>query len=157
MFKIDERLFIGNDTECFQNSDGWVTIHACKSPCHQNAVGYKGSLPSTHPNYLVFESGNNLFLNLIDPPTPLFMKQSFDVFFKFAEKKYNDGKTLFIHCNQCESRAPSLALLFLAKKIKKINNESYQVARSEFQKIYPFYNPGQGIKDYLGKNWNFLN
>ncbi len=46
----------------------WAIIHACKSPCHQGAVGYIGNLDRTHPNYLVLESGSDLFLNMIDPP-----------------------------------------------------------------------------------------
>ena len=151
--KIYERLFIGTDDECFTKRDGWVTVHACKSPCHQNAVGYRGSLPSNHPYYLVMETENNLYLNMIDPPGPLFMMPLFTRFLKFTSHHWNNRQNVLIHCNKGESRAPSLALLFLAKNIEIINNESYKMAKQEFMNIYPYYTPGTGIQIYLEKNW----
>jgi len=157
MIQVFDRVYIGKDDECFTSRNGWVTVHACKSPCHQGAVGYKGSLPAMHPNYLVLEAENNLFLNLIDPPLPLFKKESFDAFLEFAAKKYQDRNSLFIHCNRCESRAPSLALLFLAKKLNAINNDSYQAASNEFIKLYPGYKPGQGIQLFLNECWDGWN
>jgi len=152
--RIYDRLQIGSDDECFIKKDGWVTVHACKSPCHQNAVGYRGSLPSDHPNYLVLERENNLFLNMIDPPQPLFMMPLFTNFMKFISVYWGGGKNVLIHCNKGESRAPSLGLLFLAKHVNVINNESYIKAKREFMKIYPFYTPGTGIQIYLETNWN---
>ena len=35
-------------------------------------------------------------------------------FLEFSNKHWRQGKKLLIHCNQGESRAPSLALLFVA-------------------------------------------
>jgi len=157
MIKIFDRVYIGKDDECFTSRMGWVAVHACKSPCHQRAVGYKGSLPAIHPNYLILETENNLFMNLIDRPVPLFQKESFDAFLKFAAKKHNDGKSLLIHCNQGESRAPSLAMLLLAKKLEIISSDSFQTASDEFIKLYPGYNPGQGIKTFLNECWDGWN
>lgn len=153
MYRVYDRLFIGCDYECFKNKEGWVTIHACKSPCHQKAVGYRGNLPRSHPNYLVLKRNNNLYLNMIDPPRPLFMMPLFTKFLKFAKLHWREGKKIFIHCNKGESRAPSLALLFLAKNIGVISNESYEKAKEEFIKIYPNYMPGMGIQIYLRENW----
>ncbi len=152
--KIYNRLYIGSDNECFTKRDGWVTVHACKSPCHQNAVGYRGSLPSNHPYYLVKEIENNLYLNMIDPPRPLFMMPLFANFMKFVSVHWDGGKNVLIHCNKGESRAPSLALLFLAKHVGAINNESYIKAKQEFINIYPYYTPGEGIQIYLNTNWD---
>jgi hypothetical protein len=53
MIEIFERLFIGQDSECFKEREGWVPVHACKYPCHRNAVGYWRKIAPTHPNYLV--------------------------------------------------------------------------------------------------------
>lgn len=153
MEEVHDRIFVGCDHECFKNKEGWVTVHACKSPCHQRAVGYRGSLPSNHPNYLVLERKNNLFLNMIDPPQPLFMMPLFTDFLRFTKNHWNNGKKIFIHCNKGESRAPSLALLFLAKVIGKISNVSFEKAKEEFLKIYPYYTPGIGIQIYLRDNW----
>jgi len=153
MIKVYERLYVGCDHECFESKEGWVTVHACKSPCHQRAVGYRGNLPSNHPNYLVLERKNNIYLNMIDPPRPLFMMPLFTEFLKFTRYYWNEGKNIFIHCNKGESRAPSLALLFLAKEVGKISNDSFEKAKEEFIKIYPGYTPGIGIQTYLSDNW----
>jgi hypothetical protein len=51
-------------------------VHACKSPCHRRAVGYQGSLPPEHPHDLMRWHDYDLYLNLIDPPTPLFQVPS---------------------------------------------------------------------------------
>lgn len=156
MLEVHERVLVTNDMSCKSGSADLAVVHACKSPCHQRAVGYKGKLPNTHPNYLVLEQENDLYLNIIDPPVPLFMPPLFSNFMNFANKHWNESRTLLIHCNQGESRAPSLALLFLAKGLSVINNDSYGSARAEFEKIYPMYNPGKGIETYFTKNWAVL-
>ncbi len=153
MKEIYERVFVGCDYECFENKKGWVTVHACKSPCHQRAVDYRGSLPQNHPNYLVLKRENNLYLNIIDSPAPLFMMPLFIEFLRFIKCHWSEGKNVLIHCNQGESRAPSLALLFLAKDIGLISNESYEKAKKEFMKIYLSYSPGTGIQIYLRNHW----
>ncbi|MDI4653062.1 MULTISPECIES: hypothetical protein [Pseudoalteromonas] len=156
MQEIYERVIVTNDLSCTRGNDEVAVIHACKSPCHQGAVGYRGKLPSTHPNYLVLEQEYDLFLNIIDPPVPLFMPPLFTEFLAFANKHWSQGRKLLIHCNQGESRAPSLAMLFLAKGVFAIPDTSYEVARSEFEKLYPRYNPGKGIETYFSKNWTQL-
>jgi len=157
MLEVYERVWVANDQACRRGGGDWAVVHACKSPCHQRAVGYQGSLPSTHANYLVLSSDQNLYLNLIDPPRPLFMPASFEAFLEFAKREWAAGRKLLIHCNQGESRAPSLALLFLAKRLQVLDNISYHAARLEFEKLYPSYKPGLGIQAYLANNWLDIN
>ncbi|MGD0654831.1 MAG: hypothetical protein ABSA16_10840 [Thermoguttaceae bacterium] len=154
MKSIYERLYIGTEEDCRSGNNEWAIVHACKSPCHQREVGYHGSLPSTHPNYLVLERENDLILNMVDPPRPLFMPKLFIDFLWFSEKHWNKGKNLLIHCNLGESRAPSLALLFIAKRLHRINGSSYENAKSEFMNLFPSYTPGLGIQIYLHQHWN---
>ena len=156
MIEIHERVFVANEVACSKGNSGLVVVHACKKPCHQRVIGYSGNLQKTHPNYLVLEQDYDLFLNIIDPPTPLFMPQLFTSFLSFATKHWGEGKRLLVHCNQGESRAPSLALLFLAKSLSAINNASYQAARKEFEPLYPQYKPGKGIESYFSNNWKSL-
>jgi predicted protein tyrosine phosphatase len=99
------------------------------------------------------EQGSDLYVNIIDPPVPLFMPALFSSFLDFAMKHWDDGKKLVIHCNQGQSRAPSLALLFLARALSVIDDSSYSSARDEFQKLYPRYQPGTGIQAYFTQNW----
>ena len=131
-------------------------MHACKSPCHQRAVGYRGNLSKDHPHYLVLETDTDLYMNLIDPPVPLFMPASFISFLSFARGHLDVGKNLLIHCNQGESRAPSLALLLLAKRFGQIQNDSYDGARADFEELFAGYRPGRGIQKYLSDQWGDL-
>jgi hypothetical protein len=151
--QVYERVFVAGDLCCRRGDAEWAVVHACKSPCHQRALGYQGSLPNSHPNYLTLYDGSDLFMNIIDPPVPLFMAPSFSNFLRFSEEHWSAGQKLLIHCNQGESRAPSLALLFLAKCRHAIDNTSYLSARSEFETLYSRYNPGKGIQTYFSKNW----
>ena len=173
MIEIHGRIFVGAESACpscgqetgFQpagrdlladHAKGWAVVHACKSPCHQRAVGYKGNLDSSHPNYLVLESENDLYLNMIDPPVPLFKPPLFSGALRFANYHWDEGRAVLFHCNEGRSRAPSLALLFLAKVRRVISDDSYETARREFERLYEFYTPGKGIVAYLTENWNAI-
>jgi len=153
MFEVYPNLFVGNESDCFYHEkEHWAVIHACKSPCHQRILCYTGSLPENHPNYLVYENGNHLFLNIIDPPAPLFKTQLFTQSLDFISNRISERKVL-IHCNNGLSRAPSIALLFLAKRFQAISNENFMLAATDFKKLYPYYQPGRGIVCYLAQNW----
>jgi len=154
MIEVHQRVFIGTHLECRSGDSAWAVVHACKIPCHQQAVGYRGSLPQNHPNYLVLEKSNDLYLNMIDPPRPLFMLPLFTSFMHFASQRWDDGHNLLIHCNQGESRAPSLAMLLLAKHIGVISTSSFDDARLEFASMFPTYTPGAGIQSYLRQHWS---
>lgn len=153
MTEIHQNLYIGSEKDCRNGNNELAVVHACKSPCHQRVVGYRGSLSKAHPNYLVKEDEFNLYLNIIDPPVPLFMPETFTSFMGFARKHFEADRRILIHCNQGESRAPSLALLFLAKHVQSIPDESYEAAREEFVSAFPGYKPGRGIQTYLRENW----
>lgn len=155
MTEIYPNIYIGTDQECnISPSEDWVVIHACKHPCHVNAVGYKGSLPSTHPHYLVMEKGQNLFLNMVDMEKeliPTYTNPIMKSAMEFIDKHIADQKIL-IHCNQGLSRSPSIALLYLAYK-GYISNDSYSNAVNDFRKMFPIFNPGRGIALYMNNNW----
>lgn len=154
MVEISERLYIGSEAVCRTGNDEWAIVHACKSPCHQQAVGYRCNLSNLHPNYLELETDNDLYLNIIDPDRPLFMPETFSSFLDFAIRHWEQGKKILIHCNRGESRAPSLGLIFLAKYRNEISAESYMQAKAEFENLYPSYRPGLGIQTYLDGNWS---
>ena len=156
MIEVCANLFVGSEIDCFfYEKPDWAVVHACKSPCHQRIIGYKGSLQQNHPNYLIYEHGAHLFLNIIDPPVPLFKPQLFHTALDFINQHIQARKVL-VHCNNGLSRAPSIALLFLAKRSREVSNESYVKAVSDFKKLYSFYRPGRGIATYLSQNWHIF-
>ena len=154
MIEVHPNLFVGNGENCIQGNTKLVVVHACKYPCHQNAVGYRGNLPSTHPNYLVLEDKFNLYLNMIDPDKPLFMPPLFSRFLEFSKKHWNQGKSILIHCNRGESRSPTLAMMFMSKVLFVLPNDSFINAKKEFTSLYPRYQPVLGIQIYLNNNWD---
>jgi len=156
MIEVHKNLFVGNEVDCY-SSKGFAIIHACKSPCHQRALNYRGNLPQNHPNYLIYEEGDNLFLNMVDMEQPLLPKFATPICKKaleFIDKNIKNKKVL-IHCNHGLSRSPSLALLYLSKK-GIINNESYNKAVEAFINLFPNYNPNNGIASYLRTEWSDL-
>ena len=152
---VDEILGFGNVDACaLTRREPWAVVHACKDPCHRAFVGYKGSLPKAHSCYLNAQEDDHLYLNLIDPPLPLFKAESFSIFFDFIDRHLG-VKPVVIHCNRGESRAPSLTLLVMAKRLKNIPDDSYAAARAAFEEKFP-YKPGGGISLFLRDNWGIL-
>lgn len=153
---IPHRLSIGDQSTCVRRlaSAPWI-IHACKEPCHRSAAGYSNaSLDKNNPDYLYVEKPGHLYLNLIDPPVPLFKIESFQHALGFARRA--GSRPLHIHCNQGQSRAPSLAVVLMAKHYGVLPNTSYEAARAAFEQRFP-YAPGLGIASFLSDNWNPIN
>ena len=159
MIKIHDNLFVGNENDCFyDNLENWVVIHACKSPCHQKAVGYRGNLNKNHPNYLILEKEKHLYLNMVDMNMMLsheYTEPIVKATLNFIERNI-DSKNVLIHCNLGRSRSPALVMLFLAKRKDVLPNNNYVEAKREFLKLFPDYIPGIGIERYLEKFWDQL-
>lgn len=158
MTVVYPNLYIGAEQECnFTPSTEWAVIHACKNPCHVRAVGYRGSLPSSHPNYLILEKTGHLFLNMVDMEQallPVYADPIMKAAMAFISRRIIEQKIL-IHCNQGVSRSPSIALLYLAH-IGHISKDSYSEASGDFLKLYPVFNPGRGISLYMNNHWKEL-
>lgn len=84
---------------------------------------------------------------------PLFKIETFEQFLLFASEHYDRGGSLLIHCNQGESRAPTLALLFLAKHLQAIPSDSFLAAQAAFAPLYAGYRPGVGIQQFFATKW----
>lgn len=158
MLQIYDKIYVGAEQDCHFNAlDDWAIIHACKHPCHIKAVEYKGNLPQSHPNYLIFENNKHLVLNMVDMEQELHPKYTNPIMSAamiFIEK-YIEMNKILIHCNQGQSRSPSIALIYIARK-SIINNESFSTAAKEFIQLYQYYQPGRGIAAYMNRNWNYL-
>ena len=158
MYKITERIFIGNDSDCNYKSSNTLTsiptVHSCKT-CHQKALKYKGNIDPNNSFYLVYEELDNLFLNIVDMDTPLlhrYMSIITKAALDFIGRKIKQDPVI-IHCNVGESRAPSIALLWLAKRSKLIRDNSFHEARLDMLKLFPDYNPSKGLALYLENHW----
>jgi len=110
--------------------------------------------PKDHPEYLVARRGNRLILNIVDADNPAFFaKEMIDAALDFTDKALARGLKVLIHCNQGESRSPSIALLYMAARLGALPTESLYAAEEQFRKLYPRYNPKPGIRGHLYQHW----
>ena len=148
-------LWIGDIEACREvDASEFAVVHACKYPCYHAECGQR---LRGDPKFFAQATDKGLFLNIIDPPTPLFDIAVFEAFLKYASEQWIAGRKLLIHCNKGESRAPSLALVFLAKCLGQIPVVSYDDAWDAFEQLLGIpYVPGRGIEDWLRIHWHEL-
>ena len=158
MIEVYTGLFVGDedDYSAIANEEHWAIVHACKNPFHVEIVGYKGSLPNTHPEYRVARRGSRLALNIVDAPNPALFSRELLIIpaLDFIDEQRKLGKLVLIHCNRGESRSPSLALLYLAKRLKAIPSTTFFDAEQAFIALYPSYSPKTGIRGHIQQNWD---
>lgn len=157
MIEVYHKLFVGSQEEYEdllpEGKDVFI-LHAAKEPYHRQYVGYTGkACAKDHSEYLMAVRGNKMAVNIVDALESKYFDPELikDVVKKILYLLINK-KTVYIHCNQGESRAPSIALLVLLG-LHAVSTE-YDVAVKQFKMIYPKYNPGKGISDFLTENWN---
>lgn len=156
MIEVLKNLYIGNQDDYefkVKGNDGWVIVHACKEPYHRGLLGYTGrGAPKDHPEYLFAKRNNRLFLNIVDVESPEYIaKEIIDTALTFINEALTHNIKCLVHCNQGESRSPSIGFLYLAA-----NNglsKDFATAENEFRKIYPSYNPKNGIRGFIINHW----
>src|SRR6266699_1477479 len=158
MIEVHSKLFVGNEQDyeySVSGKSGWAIVHACKEPYHRQALGYSGrAAPNTHPEYLIARRGNRLILNLVDTENPMFFnKGMISQALDFIDQQLAGGLNVLAHCNQGESRGPSIALLYMAARMRVLPTESLEAAEQEFRKLYPYYSPKMGIRGHLRQYW----
>lgn len=158
MKKIHEHLFVGNQQD-YENSffdDDFSFVLAAKEPFHRQAIGYTGrACDKSHNEYLIARRDNNkLILNMVDASSSLFFDKSMiDTALDYIEEEIIDkNKNVLIVCNKGESRSASLGLLYLIKH-GIIKSETLEDCEVEFLRLYPNYNPGSGIREFVKEHF----
>lgn len=159
MEEVYKNIYVGNQNDYDSaNTSEWAVVHACKDPFHKELVGYRGNLSPNHSNYALIEKGNRLALNLVDMDT--FSDSYFEHHKKmliytidFINRKIKEGKKILIHCNQGQSRSPSIAMLYLAS-IGVFNYNSFEKTEELFKANYPEYNPRINIRENIRRSWS---
>lgn len=157
MKEIIKNLHIGNQQDYENNvfdEENCSLVLAAKNPFHKNAVGYTGkSCDKNHPEYLIARRGNKLILNMVDAPYSIYFdKGMIDTALEFIDEELNKWKSVYVVCNAGQSRSASLVLLYLIK-IGFINGETLEDCEVEYLRIYPNYNPGKGIRDFVKEHF----
>lgn len=150
-------LFIGTMNDIAQTNDqDWAFVHATQS-IHYKIFGWNRTTNKpnkSHPNYIFYEKGNRLSLNWVDGAAHLYNWSGVETFNKILDfiEKWSNQRKVLIHCDQGQSRAPTVGLLYLAKRLKIIPNDCFISAKNEFIKLYLNYSPS-GIGNYVDNKW----
>lgn len=151
MKEIYPDIFIGNELDYYsiQAERNWAILHCCKNPFHCQFVGYRGNLPSTHPDYALKRRGNEMALNLVDMDRFSesylgFNRNMFATAFSFLDEYRIQGYKILIHCNQGESRGPTMGLLYIAR-LGAFHYAGFDESVQKLKAMYPIYMPRRNI------------
>jgi predicted protein tyrosine phosphatase len=149
MKEVFKDLWVGDDVD-FESlahtmAHSWSVVHAAKEPYHRELIGYTTkSAPKEHPYYLFARFGNLLFLNLVDADNPNYIPEEIiDEATDFITDRLSLGDKVLVHCNEGNSRAPSLAFIWMVENGHLPSN--FHDASREFSKLYPEFKPGKGM------------
>lgn len=158
MVEVYTNLYVGNQDDFLKNQSffkDWAVVHACKEPFHRNLLGYTGrAAPKDDPRYLFgYDKLGHLVLNIVDCDNPKFFADiMIDEAINYVIKNLKEGKKVLIHCNQGESRAPSIAFLVL-KKLGLLK-ETFAESVVLFRTLYPSFEANKGILEYVKNKWD---
>lgn len=156
MLEVHPGLFVGDeaDERRIRGEPDWFFVHACKEPYHRQALGYTGRAASKdHLEYLIARRDGHLILNLVDVADVNYIAaEIIDAALETIHAQLNSSKVL-LHCNQGQSRSPSIALLYLSRHTSIFSGMAIDEAIAAFRIIYPPYLPAQGMADYVRLNW----
>lgn len=160
MTEIYQNVFIGSEQDYYsiRQSSDWATLHCCKNPFHCAFVGYRGSLSPSHPDYALKRKNNEMALNLVDMNSFSssyldFNRGMFMSAFSFLDEYKEKGYRLLIHCNQGESRAPTLGMLYAAR-FGAFDYVDFDASVQKLRALYPSYNPKQNIYMTVKSLWD---
>jgi len=148
-------LFIGDRGDSrLRHDPEWAVVNTAKT-VHCEVMGWSSVTPKGHPNYLSFEQDNFLSFNWVDGGAFLYNMsgpESFTRALDFIER-WAPTRNVLINCDLGQSRSPTVALLYLAKRLHVIPDTSFAEAKAEFLKLYPRYTPA-GIGDFVAAHWD---
>ena len=157
MIEVDPGFFVGDeaDERRVRGEPGWFFVHACKEPYHRQALGYTGrAADKGHPEYLIARRDGRLILNLVDVADFNYVAPEIVDTALEAIHAHLGGAKVLLHCNQGQSRSPSIALLYLSRYTDRFVGMSVDDAIVAFGALYPPYAPGRGMADYVRLNWD---
>lgn len=157
MIEIHENLFVGGelDERQVRGQSGWFFVHACKEPYHRQALGYTGRAASKdHPEYLIARRDGRLILNLVDAADVNYVPADIVDAALAAIDESIRGNRVLLHCNQGQSRSPTIGLLYMLRFTDRLAGLDMDAAIDTFRAIYPPYNPARGMADYARINWH---
>jgi predicted protein tyrosine phosphatase len=95
-----------------------------------------------------------LILNLLDAEDPAHIfREVMDAALDFIEESLGEVRRVLVHCNQGNSRAPAIGLLYLAARTDTFAGLDYRSAHDRFRDLYPAFGPAAGVRGFLSAHW----
>ena len=151
----DTNIYVGDhESSLLRSNPDWAVVNAAKT-VHCEIMGWDNRPPRDHPNYLSYEDGQLLSFNWVDGEARLYALSGAAEFNRALDfiDQWRDTKKVLITCDKGESRSPTVALLYLAKRLDKISDKSFAHARIDFEALYP-ENAPSGIADFVSAHWS---
>ncbi len=156
MREVHPNLWVGNaeDEAAVRDNPDWYVISAAKDPWHRKALGYTGrSAPKDDNEYFYAYRPRRLILNLVDAPDAAYIPEHV-IHLAIGEIiQMVDHTKVLIHCNQGQSRSPTIAMLFLRERTDLFDGLDFDMATEKFKSIYPAFEPSKGMADYARQHW----
>ena len=160
MLKVHENISVGmiRVWDLFRGKKAGESLLNLSSKYHYKLLGWtKGFNYQDDPNYIMLYQDGLLSVNWVDADARFYDwkgqgVQVFNAILDFIGKELEYNSKVYICCDKGQSRSPSVALLYLAKRLHVLPDTSFEEAREKFLLLYPMYNPG-GIKDFISEHW----
>lgn len=158
MIKVHDNIYVGQARVKHILSEDEYSFLCVSHAFHYKLLGWKNGIRyQNNPYYVRYLRDHLLSINWIDASAGFYNwggsgVETFIMALDFIETELAEGRKVFIFCDQGMSRSPSVALLYLAKRLHVIPDTSFEEAREKFLLLYPMYNPG-GIADFIRENW----
>ena len=169
MVEVYPGLFVGNQEDYrFQSSfpsftEKFSFIGASKYPWHKDHAKIDGSdkegyigkaMPKDSAEYLYAEREHALYCNLIDVEYKSYIPvEIIDKCVQFITRELYNSRKVLICCNKGESRAPTIAFIYMIIDGAFDDCENFDGALYRFKRGYPNYKPNNGIFQHLLDYW----
>jgi hypothetical protein len=147
MKEVCNDIFVGSIEDLGEIDDSeYAIVHATKTVFDKKF------------GYIIYERDNHLYLNWVDADDSRYFDYNEEGALVVIQvlnfiDKWAKEKKIFIHCDEGKSRSPSIAMLYMSKRLKVITDKDHVFAEREFTDIYQPYFANKGISDFLFKNW----
>ena len=143
---VHHGLFVGSAADTYKFSGS--ILHCAKEPWFVEAKE-KGFVPlSESYNTVIRIAYNEMSLNLVDAADKKYFNDvTINPGLEFISERMAEGDAVLVHCNLGISRSPSIALLWMWEH--GYLDKEFRYALPQFKELYPAYQPGNGVWQYL--------
>ena len=147
---VHHGLFVGSAADTYKFSGS--ILHCARDPWFVNAAN-NAKICKTNPQpecngTVIRMAYNEMSLNLVDSSNVKYFNDvTIDPGLNFITHRMSEGDAVLVHCNLGISRSPSIALLWMWEH--GYLDKEFRYALPQFKELYPAYQPGNGVWQYL--------